>query len=392
MIKSVTSVNVSNRRVIVRAGFDVPLKKNEKTKMWEVADDNRIKGILPTLKYLVENDAKVVIISHLDRPEGWDMDKSMAPVAKRLSEISKFDVQFLPDDITKKDYSKLSHDLEKGKILFLENLRFYPGEKDDSKEFVDLLASFGDIYVNDAFSVAHRKDASIFGLAKKLQSFAGVSFVKEVESLKKVLHNPKQPLIVMLGGAKIDDKVDTLNQLGPKAHAILVGGGVGNTFLAALGYEMGKSLVSDVKAAKNLLRRFKGKIFTPIDVIVSKDLESAYAKKPEKILPNESAYDIGPETIKKYSAIIKQGQTLVWNGPFGMFENKKFANGSKALAQVFAARSKGKAYGVLGGGETVELMDQVKMTNFVDHVSTGGGAMLDFLAGKNLPGIEALER
>jgi 3-phosphoglycerate kinase len=407
MIKTITSVKVSGRRVILRAGFDVPLKKNVHTENWEVADDNRIKDVLPTLKYLIEQKAKIILISHLDRPDGWQKDKSLWPAAEKLGELIGYKVvkvenklpdykvahvNFLSGDITKHDYAKLSQDLPQSSILFLENLRFYKGEEDNSEEFIELLASFGDVYVNEAFSVAHRKEASTFGLAKKLPAYAGISFAKEIQSLQKIVKNPQTPLVVMIGGAKIDDKVETIHNLAKHASQILVGGAVASSFLKALGYEVGKSKVSDIAVAKELVRHYKDKIVLPVDVVVADSNDRPKAVKIDKVRANEAIFDIGPETIKKFSLIIKQAKTLVWNGPFGKFENPKFAHGGKALAQIFAARSKGKAFGLIGGGETVELFDQAKVSEFVDHVSTGGGAMLEFLAGKQLPAIRALEK
>jgi phosphoglycerate kinase len=408
MIKSITSVKVAGRRVIVRAGFDIPLRKNSQTEVWEVADETRIKDAIPTLKYLIEQKSKIIILSHLGRPEGWDKDKSQWPVAEKLAEFFNYKavkitdhlpdykvphLNFLEADITKKDYSELSNQLKAGDILFLENLRFYPGEKKESDEFVETLIKFGDIYVQEAFSNAHRKDASMYDLALKLPHYAGISFLKEIQSLRKIIHQPQLPLIVIMGGAKIDDKVETLHNLGKHASKIILGGAIANTFLKALGYEVGLSKVSNVSLAKELMRQYKEKIILPLDAVVATDLESKpRLSKLEKIQANESIYDIGPETIRKISEIIKTGQTLVWNGPFGVFENPRYAFGSKSIATAFAARSKGKAFGVVGGGETVELVDQTKISQFVDHVSTGGGAMLEFLAGKELPAIKVLEK
>ena len=407
MIRSITSVKVTGRRVIVRAGFDVPLNKNSQGE-FEVADDTRIKDALATLKYLIEQKAKIVLISHLGRPKGWDKEKSLWPIALKLGELLRFKVvkvedklpdykvahiNFLSEDITKKDYSELSKQLPEGSILFLENLRFYPGEAKNEEKFIDLLGSFGDVYVNEAFSVAHRQEASTFGLARKLPAYAGISFAKEIASLKKVINNPAKPMVVLMGGIKIENKVETLHSLAKHAEHIIVGGGIANTFLKARGYEVGKSKVSDLFVAKELLRHYKNKIVLPIDVVVAEDPESKSRMCAiEKVLPGESIYDIGPESVRKFAGIISQGQTLVWNGPFGFFENPKYSFGSKAIAQAFATRSKGKAFGLVGGGETAQVVDMAKVSQFIDHVSTGGGAMLEFLAGKQLLAIKALEK
>lgn len=392
--------------MILRAGFDVPLKKNIHTELWEVADDTRIKDALPTLKYLIRQKAKIILISHLDRPTGWKKEKSLWPTAEKLGELIGYKVvkieknlpgykvphiNFLPDDITKHDYSDLSRDLPDGSILFLDNLRFYKGEEDNDPEFIGLLASYGDIYVNEAFSVAHRKEASIFGLAKKLPAYAGVSFAKEIEAFTKILRNPRKPFVILVGGIKIEDKVETIHSLAKEASNIIVGGGVANTFLKAQGYEVGKSKTSNLGVARELLRNYKDKIVLPVDVVVATSLD----KRPrlvsiEKIRADDCIYDIGPQSVRKFAPIIKQAKTLVWNGPFGLFENPRYSFGSKAIAQVFAARSRGIAFGLIGGGETAEVVELAKVTEFIDHVSAGGGAMLEFLTGKTLPAIKAL--
>ncbi len=408
MIKSIKDAKVANKRVIVRAGFDIPLKKNIHTENWEVADETRIKDAVQTLKFLIQEKAKIVLISHLGRPEGWEADKSQWPVAERLGKLLNYKVvkikdrlpeykvphiYFLEADIVKNDCSDLSQQLNTGDILFLENLRFYPGEQKNDDKFVKVLAKYADVYVDEGFPSAHRKSASHYGLAQKLPSYAGISLLKEIKALKKIIDHPQTPLIVIMGGAKIDDKVETLHNLAKNASKIILGGAIANTFLKALGYEIGKSKVSDVSLAKQLLRQYKDRIVLPVDVVVATDMESKpRLAKIEQVRPNEYIFDIGPETVRKIALIIKEGKTLVWNGPFGVFENPRYAFGSKAIASAFSAKSKGKAFGVVGGGETVELIDQAKVGEFVDHLSTGGGAMLEFLAGKELPGIKVLER
>ncbi len=408
MIKSIKEVQVKGKRVIVRAGFDIPLKKNIHTQKWEVADDTRIKDSLVTIRYLIEQKAKIILISHLGRPETWDPDKSQWPVAEKLGEFLNYKVvrvkdrlpnykvphiNFVEADIIKNDCSELSKEIHGGDILFLENLRFYPGEQKNDTKFVKILAQFGDIYVEEGFASVHRKSASHYGLAEKLPSYAGISLLREIKSLKKVLDKPQEPMIVIMGGAKIDDKVETLNNLAKNATKIILGGAIANTFFKAQGYDVGKSKVSNVNMAKQLLRNYKHKIVLPVDVVVATDEDSKpRLSKIEKVRPNEAIFDIGPESIRAFAKIIKTGRTLVWNGPFGLFENKRYAFGSKAIATMFAARSRGAAFGVVGGGETVELVVQAKVANFIDHLSTGGGAMLEFLAGKELPGIKVLNK
>ncbi len=406
MIKSITSVKVSGKRVVVRAGFDVQLVTNVHSEEPKVVDDTRIRDILPTLKYLIQQKAKIVIVSHLGRPDGWDTSKSLWPVAEKLAELLNYKplkisdklpdypvphVYFLEADIIKKDYSGYSKKLKAGEILFLENIRFYAGEQSNDPKFIKTLAKFGDVYVDDAFSVVHRKEASTYGLAKSLPHYAGVSLLKEISSLNKLLHNPPHPFVLIMGGAKVVDKAETIKNLAKHADYILVGGALGNSFLNAAGYETGKTKVEDVRLAKELLRNYKPKIVLPSDVLVAMSPEAeARSAEITKVRPGETMYDVGPQTVLKFSQYIKSAKTLVWNGPMGLIEIKKFAFGSNALAQAFAAKARGKAYGVIGGGETIEVIDKMHVADFIDHVSTGGGAMLEYLAGKKLPGIEVL--
>jgi phosphoglycerate kinase len=393
----------------MRAGFDVPLKQTKEKEIYIVADDNRIKDALPTLKYLIKEKAVITIMAHLGRPDGkWLMEKSMWPVAQDLGRLLKYKVvrvsgklpaynvphvYFLESDITKKDYSALTKKMKPGDILFLENLRFYPGEQENDPSFVKTLAAYGDLFVSDAFSVAHRKEASTFGVAKLLKSYAGVSLMREIVNLNKVLKNPRKPMVVIMGGAKIADKIDTINNLAQNAENVLIGGAIANAFISAQGYEIGKSKVAEVPLAKELLRNYKDKLVLPLDVVVAKDDSSpSRAVTLDKIRPEECIFDIGPKTVTLFAEFIKKGKTLVWNGPMGKIETPKFQFGSKAVAQAFASRSKSAAFGVVGGGETVEAVDMAKIAEFIDHVSTGGGAMLEYLGGKKLPGIEVLNQ
>ncbi len=409
MIKSITSVKLNGKRVLMRAGFDVPLKQTKEKENFVVADDNRIKDALPTINYLIKEKAKIVIIAHLGRPKGtWMMEKSLWPVAEdlgrllnrkvvrvtdRLPNDVNHCVYFLTSNILEKDYSGLVGKLKQGDILFLENLRFYKEEEANDSKFIDALANYAEVYVNDAFSVAHRKEASTYGVAKKLKSYAGVSLANEIKALNKVLKNPPQPLVVIMGGAKIADKVDTIHALAKHAEHVLIGGAIANAFISAKGYEIGKSKVAEVPLAKELMRNYGEKLILPIDVVVAKnDQDKPRVARLDKIQATDSIYDIGPKSITKFAEYMKKAKTLVWNGPMGLIEIDRYAYGSKALAQVFAERSKGKAFGVVGGGETGEVVDMAKVSQFIDHVSTGGGAMLEYLAGKKLPGIEVLNQ
>lgn len=393
--------------MIVRVGFDVPLKKNIHTEKLEVADDARIRDALQTIRHLIREGAKVVIVSHLNRPEGWQMDKSLWPAAEKLGELLGMKtvkvsdelpdynvphIYFLDTDITQKDYSDLSKKIKPSDILFLENIRFYAGEENNDEQFVKTLASFGEIFVNEAFSMSHRMEASTYGLALKLKSYAGISFLKEISSLSKVLRNPEKPLVILMGGAKISDKVGTIHNLAQHASYILVGGELANSFLKARGFNIGLSKFDNLAVAKELERNYKEKIILPVDVVVAKSPnDQAEALPVSKVRSNQMILDIGPETIRQFATYLKSAKTLIWNGPLGLIEYPKFSFGSRSLAYVFASQARGKAYGVAGGGETVEVLDQAKVSEFLDHVSTGGGAMLEFLAGKKLPAIKALE-
>lgn len=370
MIKSIKSVNVAGRRVIVRAGFDVPLKKNIHRENWEVVDDSRIKDGLSTLRYLIAQKAKIVVLSKLGRPEGkWDENLSSWPAAEALGKLLDIKVIkitktlpnyaiphifFLTGDITKTDYSALSKKIPDGSILYLENMFFYPGEEDSDPKFVSILKKFGDLFVEEAFASAHHRAASNVGLAEAMPAYAGISLVKEISSLGKILRNPESPMVVLMGGAKIDDKVATMENLLPNADYVILGGALGNTFFKAMGYEVGTSKVSDVSVAKHLLRNYKNKLVLPVDVVVTTSMDAKpRVTQPHKVRKNEMMLDIGPESIRKFAKIIKLAKTLVWNGPFGLIENPTYAFGSKSLAHIFVGRCKGFAYGVVGDRKSV---------------------------------------
>lgn len=408
MIKSVASVKVKGRRVLLRAGFDVPLEADG-SGGFKVVDDARIKAGLPTITKLLKEKAKVIIINHSGRPEGkWNKDFSQLPVAQRLADLLNLrlikikdefptykqskNLYFYTEDFTTANVVKLSKALPEGEILFLENLRFYPGEEKNDSKFVSVLAKLGDVYVDDAFSVAHREAASNVGIAGKLPAYAGLTLLEEINSLNKA-KKPVSPLVVIMGGAKISDKIDTIHFLAKKAEKVLIGGAIANSFLSAKGYEIGTSKASDISLAKELLREYRDKIILPIDVVVAKSPDdSRRSITPDKVRANESIFDIGPETIRKFAQIVKTAKTLIWNGPMGLIEKKEFSFGSMAVAQMFAAQTKGKAYGVVGGGESLEVVDRAHVAEFIDHVSTGGGAMLEYLSGKTLPAIKALDK
>ncbi len=383
--------NLKGKRVLLRVDFNVPLGPKGKIGPEE---DARIRACLPTIERLLKAGARVIAVSHLGRPEGREAKYSLEPVAKHLAKLVDARVRFVPDSI--EDDEKVERKLallKDGEIALLENIRFYSGEEKNSVFLARRLASFADIFVNDAFAVAHRAHASNVGVAKFLPSVAGLLVEQEVRHLSHVLEKPKRPFVVLMGGAKIASKLPTLEKLLKVADRVLVGGGMANNFFKAKGMKVGDSLVSpaDVRLAKRLLG--KRNLVLPLDVLVATRLDEGanpQVRKPGEIEKGEHVVDVGTETVRHWASILKAARTIVWNGPIGLFEVKKFSHGSVALGRVIAARSSGKAFGVVGGGETVQCLERTGMAEFVDHVSTGGGAMLDFLAGKKLPGLVPL--
>lgn len=372
--------NLIGKRVLVRVDFNVPVKSGK------VVDNFKIQKSLPTIKYLLNNGAKVVLVSHLGRPEGKEKKFSLLPVANELEKLLRSKVFFGKLE----NPEKWSNE----KLVLLENIRFYPGEESCSHELVGELLEIADIFVLDGFAVAHRDAASVSGVAKYLPSFAGLLLVDEIFGLSKVLVSPKIPLAVLIGGIKMETKIPVLKNLLPKADKILVGGGIMNTYLWAMGHKVGMSYV-DKKFKKEVLFYLKNKkIIKPIDVIVGKENgKNARVESLQKKLnlkKDEGIFDIGPRTVLLFSSYLKKSNSLVWNGAMGRIEQHPYEYGTNALARIFAARSKGKAFGVCGGGETVEVLRKLDIIESVDLVSTGGGAMLEFLGGKKLPGLKNL--
>lgn len=416
-----TPSDVQHKRVIVRVGFDVPLEGSGKN--LTVADDQRIQAALPTIQFLLENQAKVILISHLGRPagNGYEAQYSLKPVAEYLQTLLPAPVTFCTA-WTGAEAKTVVDELQEGEVLLLENLRFDEGEEKNTANFAQGLAKLGDVYINDAFSVSHRSHASIVGLTKYLPSFAGFDLAKEVEALSVVRDNPKRPLIVVIGGAKISDKVEAIVNLADVADLVLIGGGIANNFMKAEGLEIHKSFVQDAPAdlkkkghnyinvAEDLLAKMKTekvwvagyipvpKILYPLDVIAAPspdstdtqiiDLTHNSQDRPEN---RDLMYlDIGPKTRQLYRELISYGATIFWNGPMGMFEKPQFAEGTKEIAQTIASNT-GKAVTVLGGGDTLAAVNDFGLTGKYTYVSTAGGASLDFLAGKDLPGLKPLE-
>ncbi|MFH1789984.1 MAG: phosphoglycerate kinase [bacterium] len=389
-IKSITQAkNLSQARVLVRCDFNVPIKNGR------VVDDFKIKKTLPTIVYLLQKKAKVILTSHLGRPDGkFSEQYSLKPVANYLKNALAQKVEL----VSLNDLDNVDGHFKPtkfGQVIMLENTRFNAGEKKNSKEFAKKLASIADIFVVECFGVAHRIHASIVGPAKYLPTYAGLLAEKEILGLSKAIVKPKKPFVVVLGGAKTETKIPILKNLIKKADYILLGGGIVNTWMLAKGYEMGSSLADKNMIRKVLYYSKKKKIIMPIDVVVgSVSGKKAMVKKitaDKKICSrNFGVYDIGPETVRMYAEYIKKANTIVWNGALGYFEQNPYQHGTYAIARLIASRSKGSAFGIAGGGETVEVLKKLHLLDDIDLVSTGGGAMLEFLSNKKLPGLKAI--
>jgi phosphoglycerate kinase len=388
---TVRDIDVAGKRVLVRADFNVPLSGNNGV----ITDDSRIRATLPTIKYLTERGARVILCSHLGRPKGKVVENlRLTIVAKRLSQILGKEVKVADDDIGP-EVDKAVAALKPGDVLLLENIRFHPEEEANDSAFAQTLAHLADIYVNDAFGACHRAHASIVGITKYLPAVAGLLVEKEIEVLEGLLANPSHPFAELAGGAKVSDKIKALENTMDKVDCLLVGGGMAATFLKAKGYEVGLSLVEDDKLelANKLMQRAdrrKLPLILPVDVVVAAEVsaESDYnVVAVEKIPPNWRIVDIGPRTIDIFSEKLGRCQTIFWNGPMGVYEIAKFAKGTRAMAELLAGL---KATTIIGGGSTAEIVTAMKLADKMTFVSTGGGASLRFLSGEKLPGIEAL--
>ncbi len=388
---TVKDIAVSGQRALVRVDFNVPL--DEKT--GEITDDSRIRASLPTIKYLAEQDAKVILISHLGRPKGKIVDGlRMDVVAKRLSQILGQTVG-AATDCTGREVEKLVAGLKSGEILLLENLRFHSGEEAGDALFAQALARLGDIFVNDAFGTCHRAHASIVGITHHLPSVAGFLLEKEVNNLSTILENPAHPFASLLGGAKIGDKVGMLENIMGKVDCLLIGGGMAATFLKAKSYEVGKSLIEAdmLDTAARLMEQAKTKetnLMLPVDVIVADEITDEARTKvvlAENIPESKRIVDIGPQAISNFSQQLRNCRTVFWNGPMGIYEIPKFAQGTQAMVKLLA---KLNASTIIGGGSTADIVNEMGLANEMTFISTGGGASLEFLGGEKLPGVEAL--
>jgi phosphoglycerate kinase len=384
--QTVRDVDVRGKRVLVRVDFNVPLADGK------VTDDRRIVGALPTIKYLVDQGARVVLCSHLGRPKGGpDPKYSLAPAAARLSELLGKPVKQISDCVGPAVEAAVA-EMKPGDVVLLENLRFHPEEEKNDPVFAQQLAKLGDVYVNDAFGSAHRAHASTEGVAHYLPAVAGFLMEKELNFLGRALADPEHPFVAIIGGAKISGKIDVIENLLPKVDALLIGGGMANTFFKAQGYAVGDSLVEDdrLDMAHAVLAKAGRKLVLPVDVVIA-DAFSADAKtrtvSADEVPAGWRIMDVGPATIERFNQELATAKTVVWNGPMGVFEMQPFAAGTVAVAEILA---ESHATTIIGGGDSAAAVEQAGLADKMTHISTGGGASLEFLEGKELPGVAAL--
>ena len=387
--KSVEDIDVSGKKVIVRCDFNVPQDETGR-----ITDDKRIVAALPTIKYLLEHNAAVILCSHLGRPKGeFKMKYSLAPVAERLSELLGKEVK-LAKDVIGEDAKKLASELKCGEAMLLENVRFHKEEEKNDPAFAKELASMAEIYVNDAFGTAHRAHASTAGIADYLPAVCGFLINKEISIMGKALANPVRPFVAILGGAKVSDKIGVINNLIEKCDTIIIGGGMSYTFMKAMGKEIGTSLCEDDKLdlAKDLMAKAEAKgvkLLLPIDTVCADHFAADATPVGYEALPADMmGLDIGPKTVELFSEAVKDAGTVVWNGPMGVFEFDAFAVGTKAVAKAIAESG---AVSIIGGGDSAAAVEKLGFADKMSHISTGGGASLEFLEGLVLPGIACLE-
>ncbi|UCE04582.1 MAG: phosphoglycerate kinase [bacterium] len=391
---TINDLDLKSKKVLVRVDFNVPLTEN-----LEVADDTRIRAALFTIKKIVESDGKAILMSHLGRPKGQVIEAMrLAPVVKRLSQLLSKEVRYVPDCIGEIVENTVS-ELQNGEVLLLENLRFYREETDNDVEFAKKLAKLGDIYINDAFGTAHRAHASTAGVTKYFeQRAAGYLMQKELKYLGDAIEKPRRPFVAILGGAKISGKIDVIENLLNKVNALLIGGGMTYTFLKAQNIEIGNSLLEQdkIQLARDVLNKATAKkinLNLPLDHIIASEVAETAETKVSDALEIPTGWlgvDIGPKTIEQFKAILKNARTVIWNGPMGVFEIDKFAKGTTEIANILAEITDQGVTTVVGGGDSVAALAKAGVANKVSHVSTGGGASLEFLGGIKLPGIEAL--
>jgi phosphoglycerate kinase len=389
-MKYIDDVTISHKTVLLRVDFNVSLNRNQ-----TIADDVRIRQSLPTIEHLLKHHNKIILIAHLGEPEERDPESSLHFVAKRLHDYIPTHKVTLVDDFLTDDH--LLKTQKEDEVLMLENIRFYPGEQANDPTFAKQLAALGDIYVNDAFGVSHRKAASLVGLPALLPSYAGLLMKKEVTILEKLMKHPYKPFVAIVGGKKISTKIKFITKLTTIADYVLLGGGLANTFLVALGHKVGDSIVAkdDIDQARHIMKlaeKEKTQIILPTDVVVAKSTEShtSDVRRIDQVAPHEQILDIGPDTQAAFGVAINKAKTIVWNGPVGYMENPEFKRGTDFL--YYAITHNTTAISVLGGGDTLAAINKKEYLNKITHISTGGGAMLEFIENGTLPGIEALKK
>ncbi len=393
MKKTLKDLNVKGKKVLVRCDFNVPQDKEG-----NITDDRRIREALPTITYLLEENAAVILMSHLGRPKGEANPKySLLPIAKHISNLLNKEITFADDPlVTGATAKEKAAALAPGEVLLLQNVRYRKEEEKNDKGFSKEMAELGDVYVNDAFGTSHRAHSSTAGVAEFLPSAMGYLIEKEVRIMGKALENPERPFVAILGGAKVSDKIGVIENLLEKVDTLLIGGGMAYTFLKAQGYEIGKSLLEEDKLelAKSLVEKAKAKgvqLMLPVDTVVAKEFAADAEHKTVAIneIPSEwMGLDIGPESVKAFEAAVKNAKTVIWNGPMGVFEMPAFAVGTKEVAR---ALSEVKGTTIIGGGDSAAAVEQLGFADKMTHISTGGGASLEYLEGKILPGIDVLE-
>ncbi|MCC6936144.1 MAG: phosphoglycerate kinase [Thermomicrobiales bacterium] len=386
--RSVSDADVRDKRVLVRVDFNVPLQNGE------VADDTRIRAALPTIRLLLDRGAAVILASHLGRPKGKpDAKYSMAPVAGRLATLLGIEV-LTASDVAGPAAQAAAQALQPGEVLVLENTRFEPGEEKNDPDLARSLSALADVYVNDAFGAAHRAHASTVGIASHLPAYAGLLLLEEVSVLSQLLEEPERPFVAILGGAKVSDKLAVISRLLTRVDALLLGGGMANTLLLAQGKEIGSSLAEPdlVEQAQALLVQARERnvtILVPRDVVVADGIDSAEASvvSSERVPAGMAIFDIGPETVRDYCTHVSTARTIFWNGPMGVFEKEPFAGGTIGLARCVA---ESPAFTIVGGGDSISAIEAAGVAELIDHISTGGGASLELLEGRTLPGVAAI--
>ncbi|MEX2426266.1 MAG: phosphoglycerate kinase [Thermomicrobiaceae bacterium] len=388
-VRSLDSLELKGKRALVRVDFNVPLNNGR------IGDDTRIRSTIPTITRLLERGASVVLMSHLGRPKGQVREElRLRPVAAHLGKLLGMQVAY-SQDVTGDAAKRMTSELKSGEVGLIENLRFDPREEENDDSFAGEIAALGDCFVSDAFGAAHRAHASTVGVASHLPSAAGLLMEKEIEALSWVLHEADQPMVVILGGAKVSDKIGVIENLMERAQRLIIGGGMANTFLKASGYDVGASMVEDdnVETARELMERAASRgvdIRIPKDAVVATSIDAnanARIIGLDDFEDQDMMLDIGPETIAYFKEALGDARTIVWNGPMGVFEHEQFASGTKAIADVVA---RSDAYTLIGGGDSVAAVEAMGLAGSISHISTGGGASLEFLEGQELPGVAVL--